>query len=170
MVKQVKVENITPYEKNAKKHPKKQIEQIARSIEAFGFNQPIVVDKENVIVVGHGRFEAAKKLGMKEVPCLQVDLNQDKVKAYRLADNKLNESDWEHGTQKPIECMLRPIKNNTSPGHAVYDPFGGSGTTLIACEKSGRQCFMMEIDPCYIDAIIERWQEYTNEKAVKVDG
>lgn len=88
---------ITPYTKNAKKHPKKQIEQIAASIKEFGFNQPIVVDKKGVIIVGHGRYEAAVSLGMKEedMPIKVVDLTEDQAKAYRLADNKLNESDWE---------------------------------------------------------------------------
>lgn len=86
---------IKPYEKNAKKHPKKQIEQVANSIKEFGFNQPIVIDKNNVIIVGHGRYEAAKLLGLKEIPVLQVDLPEEKVKAYRLADNKLNESEWD---------------------------------------------------------------------------
>ena len=87
--------SLKPYPKNAKKHPKKQIEQVANSIKEFGFNQPIVVDKNNVVIVGHGRLEAAKLLKMKEVPTLQVDLTEEQAKAYRLADNKLNESDWE---------------------------------------------------------------------------
>jgi len=89
------IENIKPYEKNAKKHPKKQIEAVAKSIKEFGFNQPIVLDKDNVIIVGHGRFEASKLLGLKDVPTITVDLPEDKVKAYRLADNKLNESEWD---------------------------------------------------------------------------
>ena len=62
-----------------------------------------------------------------------------------------------HGTQKPILCMSTPIKNNTSEGDGVYDPFGGSGTTLIACEQLNRKCFMMEIDPYYVSIIIERF-------------
>jgi len=86
---------IKPYEKNAKKHPKKQIEQVAASIKEFGFNQPIVIDKDNVIIVGHGRLEAAKFLGLKDVPTLTVDLDKKQASAYRLADNKLNESEWE---------------------------------------------------------------------------
>jgi ubiquinone/menaquinone biosynthesis C-methylase UbiE len=96
-IKQTKVSDITPYPKNAKKHPKKQIEQIAASIKEFGFNQPVVMDKNGVVIVGHGRLEAAKMLGVKEVPTITVDLPEDKAKAYRLADNKLNESDWEMG-------------------------------------------------------------------------
>lgn len=90
---------IKPYEKNAKKHPKKQIEQVANSIKEFGMNQPIVVDKEGVIIVGHGRYEALKMLGWEIKPewVKVVDLNEEQAKAYRLADNKLNESEWDMG-------------------------------------------------------------------------
>lgn len=71
-----------------------------------------------------------------------------------------------HGTQKPLECMTRPLLNNSSPGDHVYDPFGGSGTTLIACEKHDRKCLMMELSPLYCDVIIKRWQDFTGSKAV----
>lgn len=86
---------IQPYPKNAKKHPKKQVQQIANSIKEFGFNQPIVIDKNNVVIVGHGRLEAAKLLGLQDVPVMTVDLTEEQAKAYRLADNKLNESEWD---------------------------------------------------------------------------
>lgn len=90
------IDSIRPYEKNAKKHPEKQIRQIADSIENFGFNQPVVVDQDGVIVVGHGRYAAAQLLGMLEVPVTEVlGLTDEQVNAYRLADNKLNESDWD---------------------------------------------------------------------------
>lgn len=85
------------YEKNAKKHNKKQIEAVAKSIEQFGFVQPLVIDKNNEIVIGHCRCEASKLLGMTEVPCVCVDeLTDEQVKALRLADNKLNESEWDN--------------------------------------------------------------------------
>jgi DNA modification methylase len=71
-----------------------------------------------------------------------------------------------HGTQKPIECMLRPILNNSKENDFIYDPFGGSGTTLIACEKSNRKCLMNELDPLYVDLIIRRWQKFTGKKAI----
>lgn len=88
--------SIEAYEKNAKAHPETQIDQIAKSIEEFGFNQPLVVDKDNVLIVGHGRFLAAKTLGIEEVPVIRADeLTKAQVKAYRLADNKLNESGWD---------------------------------------------------------------------------
>lgn len=91
---------IKPYSKNAKKHPKKQIEQIANSIKEFGMNQPIVVDKYGEIIVGHGRFEALELLGWEIKPewvIKKEDLTDEQVKAYRLADNKLNESEWDMG-------------------------------------------------------------------------
>jgi DNA modification methylase len=74
-----------------------------------------------------------------------------------------------HGTQKPLECMRRPILNNSAPGEAVYDPFLGSGTTLIAAELTGRACVAMEIDPRYCDVVIERWQRLTGSAAI-LDG
>lgn len=80
--------------------------------------------------------------------------------------NSEKEETWEHGTQKPLECMSRPIQNNTSPNDYVYDPFGGSGTTLIACEKLGKKCLMIELDENYCDVIIKRWQKFTGKKAI----
>jgi DNA modification methylase len=73
-----------------------------------------------------------------------------------------------HSTQKPVECMKRPIENNSSPGQAVYDPFVGSGTTIIAAEMTGRACHALEIEPAYCDIAIERWQNFTGEKAKRV--
>lgn len=89
---------IKPYNKNAKKHPQKQVEMIAESIKRFGMNQPIVIDKNGEIIVGHGRYLALQHLGWEVKPewLLKLDdLTDAEVKAYRLADNKLNESDWD---------------------------------------------------------------------------
>ena len=89
------IKELKPYKKNAKKHPKEQIEQIANSIKEFGFTQPVLIDKNNCVVAGHGRILGAKKAGLKEVPTLCLDdLTPEQIKAYRLADNKLNESEW----------------------------------------------------------------------------
>lgn len=93
----MKTSLLKPYPKNAKKHDKKQIEQVAASIKSFGFNQPIVIDKKGVVIVGHARLEAAKLLNLKDVPVMKVNLSEAQAKAYRLADNKLNESDWDMG-------------------------------------------------------------------------
>lgn len=385
---------VQPYPANAKKHPKKQIEAVAASIRAFGFNQPIVVDRNGVILVGHGRFLAAQSLGMEEIPVLVVDLDEGDANAYRLADNKLNESEWDmdlvipelkgltqdqvkltgfnldlvllsqegkdeappplpesatskrgevyklgehrlmcgsatdpedmkalmageravmtftdppygvsyesgledkasrmaahrsvsrqntqiendtisddeglydfllnafnnisvacghgvyvcyasnrsmpflrawrdagfhhastivwvknrlvlgrghyhyqyepilygwlekstgkwmgdrsqsnvwsidrpsvndlHPTMKPLELVTRAVVNSSSQGDIVLDPFGGSGSTLIACEESTRKCRMMEVDPRYVDVIIARWEKLTGQKAEKL--
>jgi DNA modification methylase len=71
-----------------------------------------------------------------------------------------------HGTQKPVECMRRPIENNSSSGQAIYDPFSGSGTTIIAAEMTGRSCFAIEIDPAYVDVTVLRWQAFTGSTAM----
>lgn len=89
------INELKPYPRNSKEHPEKQIKKIANSISEFGFAQPIVVDKDNTIIVGHGRYIAALSLGMETVPTLTVDLNEEQANAYRLADNKLNESEWD---------------------------------------------------------------------------
>lgn len=93
---EINVNDIKPYAKNAKKHPAEQVEHIANSIREFGFRQPLVIDKDNVLVIGHGRLAAAKRLGYDTVPCVMADdLTDDQIKALRLADNKTNESDWD---------------------------------------------------------------------------
>lgn len=95
-VKNRKLSSITAYGKNAKKHDKTQINNVAESIKQYGFVQPIVIDRDGVIVIGHCRALAAKKLGMEEVPCVCVDdLTPEQVNALRLVDNKSNESDWD---------------------------------------------------------------------------
>ena len=87
---------LTPYAGNAKKHDSTQIANVAESIRQFGFVQPIVIDRDDVIVIGHCRALAAKKLGMKEVPCVCVDdLTPEQVNALRIVDNKSNESEWD---------------------------------------------------------------------------
>ena len=86
---------LVPYGKNAKAHPPKQVDQIANSIKRFGWQQPIVVDRKKVVIIGHGRFAAAKQLMLDKVPVVYADnLSDADVKALRLADNKLNESEW----------------------------------------------------------------------------
>ena len=94
-IKNIAVKDLIPYEKNTKKHDDVQINNVAESIKQYGFVQPIVIDKNNVVVIGHCRLLAAKKLKMQEVPCVCVeDLTEEQVKALRIVDNKSNESDW----------------------------------------------------------------------------
>lgn len=91
-----KVDELTPYEKNPRNN-KEAIDYVANSIKEFGFKVPIVIDKDNVIIAGHTRLQGAKKLGLKEVPCIVADdLTEEQVKAFRLADNKVGEySKWD---------------------------------------------------------------------------
>jgi DNA modification methylase len=81
------------------------------------------------------------------------------------------DAETKHATQKPVECMRRPMLNNSSPGQAIYEPFLGSGTTLIAAQSCGRVCFGIEIDPLFVDLVIRRWQAFTGEQAKRAsDG
>jgi DNA modification methylase len=73
-----------------------------------------------------------------------------------------------HGTQKPVECMERPVRNHLAD--TVYEPFAGSGTTVIACERTGRTCMAMELDPGYCDVVVRRWEEFTGRKAERVQA
>lgn len=80
--------------------------------------------------------------------------------------NREREQSWGHGTQKPVECMRRPIVNNSRPAQLVYDPFLGSGTSLIAAELTGRVCCGLEISPAYVDVVVRRWQEFSGRPAI----
>mgnify|MGYP001426141273 CR=1 FL=1 len=257
---QLPVGSLTPYEKNAKKHPSEQVQQIVDSIRQFGMNDPIAVwGPTNLIVEGHGRLLACKKLGIKTVPVIRLDhLSEEQRKAYALAHNKLTmnsdfdfdmltdelagivdidmtafgfdlpedkpgeviedefdatppeepitklgdiwqlgrhrlmcgdstdagtvallmdgkQSDvWDidrptksdlHPTMKPITLVARAIENSSKSASEVLDLFGGSGSTLIACEQLNRACYMMELDPRYCDVIIHRWETLTGETA-----
>ena len=371
----MRITDVVPYENNPR-HNDNAVEAVANSIKEFGWKQPIVVDKDNVVIVGHTRLKAAQKLGLTEVPVLIADdLDPEKVKAYRLADNKTNElafwddelldielgditdidmeqfgfdlsedeptetteddyeaeppeepkaklgdlyqlgnhrlicgdstdpavvdrlvdgvkadmvfcdapygykyesnyqdkykmlqnddkildfipaiwgamkdncpvyefcgwqslkqwleyfentsldlknviiwkknnwsmgdlkgayagqyevilylnkgrvelngardtDIWEfdreppkmHPTMKPIELIAYALNKSSKRDDVVLDCFGGSGSTLIACEQLNRKCYMCELDPRYIDVIIDRWEQFTGEKAVKIGG
>ena len=90
------LKDIKPYERNPRKNDNA-VEYVANSIKEFGFQQPIVIDKNGVIVAGHTRYKASKKLGLEKVPCIIADdLTDEQIKAYRLADNKVSEkSEWD---------------------------------------------------------------------------
>ena len=70
-----------------------------------------------------------------------------------------------HGTQKPVECMRRPILNSSLPSAIIYEPFSGSGTTIIAAEMTGRKCRAVELNPVYVDMAVQRWEKFTGKKA-----
>jgi len=99
------IDDLIPYINNPKKHPDTQVDKIASSIKNYGFTVPVVVDGQNEIIMGHGRLQAARKLGLAEVPCIvRDDLSEAQVKALRIADNKVSESEWD------IELLLLELE------------------------------------------------------------
>ena len=97
-IKLAEISNIKPYENNPRKLSEQAIEKVAMSLKEYGFRQPIVVDKDMVIVAGHTRFRASKKLGLKQVPISVIDnLSEEQINAYRIADNRTaEESEWDN--------------------------------------------------------------------------
>lgn len=88
----LKVSDLRPYERNARKHPTKQIDLLKNSLQEFGFTSPVLIDSEKSVIAGHARLEAAKALGWEKVPTIRLtDLTEEQVKAYRLADNRIAE-------------------------------------------------------------------------------
>lgn len=136
--------------------------------EKLGKVRQCLVWNKNTIVLGRQDYQ------WKHEPCLYgwkdgaahyfVD---DRTQATVINEDKPARS-AEHPTMKPVKLLARLIRNSTRPGEKVLDPFGGSGSTLIACEQLGRICYTMELDPRYCDVIIDRWETLTGQKAVKI--
>jgi len=142
---------------------------VAESLVAVGFNvRSQIIWAKDRLVLSRGDYHwqhepcwyAVKKTGKGH---WAGDRKQTTL--WQIA-NKDQDANTVHGTQKPVECMRRPILNNSSPGQAIYEPFMGSGTTLIAAETTGRVCLGIELDPAYVDVAIERWQQFTGEVAM----
>jgi ParB-like chromosome segregation protein Spo0J len=94
-IKYLSPSELKPYDRNPRKNLN--VDKVADSLKEFGFQQPIVVDKDMIVIVGHTRLEASKKLGFKEVPVLIADISPEKAKAYRITDNRLNQdSSWDY--------------------------------------------------------------------------
>lgn len=144
---------------------------VAGSLEACGFKlRNLIVWAKSQLVMSRGNYHSQHE------PCwYAVRKNStghwtgDRKQTTLWQIDKPQKSETGHGTQKPVECMKRPIENNSSPGQAVYEPFSGSGTTIIAAEMTGRSCHAIEIDPAYVDVAITRWQNFTGLKAT-LDG
>jgi len=94
--------------------------------------------------------------------------NGDRTQSTLWEIDKPKKSETGHSTQKPIECMERPIRNNSKPGELVYEPFSGSGTTIIACERTGRKCRAIELNPAYVAVAIQRWADATGKEPKKL--
>jgi site-specific DNA-methyltransferase (adenine-specific) len=121
------------------------------------------------MLLGRGKYQWAHEpcvFGVKGSPYFTSDRTKTTVWDFGGYDKSKNV----HPTQKPIILCEEAINNSSKPGFAVLDLFLGSGSTLIACEKTGRHCYGMEISPQYVDIIIKRWQDFTGKKAVREDG
>lgn len=112
-------------------------------------------------------FSNGIKSVMVKVPSYEIVFSGDDSDSttWRIEKPKKNA---DHPTMKPIALCARAIQNSSKPGELVLDPFGGFGSTLIACEQTGRTCFTMEFDPVYADVIVKRWEEFTGQKAVRI--
>jgi len=141
---------------------------VADSLEASGFNiRSQIIWAKDRLVMSRGDYH------WQHEPCLYAVKKTGKghwagdrkqTTLWQIA-NKDQDAETVHGTQKPVECMRRPIVNNSSAGQVVYEPFCGSGTTIIAAEMEGRHVYAMELDERYCDIIIRRWQQYVGKDA-----
>ncbi len=146
--------------------------EVAESLKVSGFNiRSQIIWAKDRLVLSRGDYH------WQHEPCLYAVKKTGKghwagdrkqTTLWQIA-NKDQDAKTVHGTQKPVECMRRPILNNSSPGQAVYEPFMGSGTTLIAAETTGRVCLGIELNPAYIDVAVERWQQFTGQVATLED-
>jgi DNA modification methylase len=140
---------------------------VADSLTACGFNlrSQIIWAKSN-FAIGRGDYHWHHE------PCWYAvkdggkgHYNGDRKQSTLWKIDKPQKSETGHSTQKPVDCMKLPIENNSSPGQAIYEPFSGSGTTIIASEQTGRICYAVELNPAYVDVAVRRWQDFTGKKA-----
>jgi DNA modification methylase len=140
----------------------------ASSLEACDFQRrALIVWGKNHLAISRGHYHHQHE------PCWYVVRKGgtghwagDRKQTTLWRIDKPQKSETGHSTQKPVECMKRPIENNSSPGQAVYEPFSGSGTTIIAGEMTGRSIHAVELNPAYVDVAVKRWQDFTGKQAI----
>lgn len=145
---------------------------VGASLVGVGFEiRSQIIWAKNNIAIGRGHYH------WKHEPCWYAvraggtgHWNGGRKQATVWDIDKPMKSETGHSTQKPVECMKRPIENNSKPGDHVYEPFSGSGTTIIAGEMTGRRVHAIELNPAYVDVAVRRWQEFTGRQAVHADG
>ena len=193
-IERVNVSALTAFSGNPRTHSDTQIDQIAASIREFGWTNPILVDAAGVIIAGHGRltdaggkwstfiiwakntFTLGRADYQRQYEPILYGWKQgadhfwcgarDQGDVWFVDKPRVNDL---HPTMKPIELIERAIRNSSKSRDIVLDLFGGSGTTLIAAERTGRSARLLELDPKYVDVIVERWQNLTGGVAV-LDG
>lgn len=122
-------------------------------------------DDRSLVTVMEQEPMDLSKLKKEELLDLVMRIFDAKIPTTVIRENRPTRSDL-HPTMKPVKLMARLISNSSQRGEIVLDPFGGSGSTLLACESLGRRCRTMELDPRYCDVIVKRWEEQTGKKAV----
>jgi DNA modification methylase len=148
-------------------HGSLQTDIVKNSIEKHGFKcRALIIWAKSHFAIGRGDYHGQHE------PCWYAvkgkgNWTGDRKQTTVWNINKPQKSETGHSTQKPIECMRKPIENNSSVGQAIYEPFSGSGTTIIACEQTGRHCLAMELNPAYVDVAVKRWEQFTGNKAKK---
>lgn len=142
--------------------------EVAESLQSVGFEiRNLIVWNKSKFVISRGHYHHRHE------PCWYMvrkgatghwQGSRTETTAWDI--DKPTRSETGHSTQKPIDCMLKPMINNSAEGDQVYEPFSGSGTTIIAGEQSGRHVFAMEVKPEHVDVAVKRWQGVAGEKAV----
>lgn len=141
--------------------------RVAESLEVCEFEmRALIIWGKNQLVIGRGHYHSQHE------PCWYAVRKRatghwsgDRKQTTLWQIAKPQKSETGHSTQKPVHCMKRPIENNSSPGQAIYEPFSGSGTTIIAAEQTGRCCYAIELNPAYVDVAVKRWQDFTGQEA-----
>lgn len=141
--------------------------EVAASLDACDFQRrALIVWGKPVLLISRGHYHHQHE------PCWYVvrkgatgHWSGDRKQTTLWSIPKPQKSETGHSTQKPVECMKRPIENNSSPGQAVYEPFSGSGTTIIAGEMTGRCIHAVELNPAYVDVAVTRWQAFAGKQA-----
>lgn len=144
---------------------------VGESLRAAGFElRTHIIWAKSQHVIGRGHYH------QRHEPCWYAvrkggtgHWNGDRTQSTVWPIDKPKKSETGHSTQKPVECMRKPIENNSAPGDAVYEPFSGSGTTIIAGEQTGRRVYAIELNPPYVDIAVTRWQAFTGKTAT-LDG
>jgi ParB-like chromosome segregation protein Spo0J len=183
----VDIESLRPDPANPRRISDAELEALTRSVHEWGFVQPVLVRREDRAVIGgHQRLLAARRLGMKTVPVIFVDLSIEQARTLNLALNNIS-GEWDEELLARMLAELQPVADlsltgfgedeldkllksldvtcASKPGDVVLDLFLGSGTTLIAAERTGRVCFGMELDAHYGSVVLARWESFSGRTA-----
>lgn len=169
------IASLVPADWNPRYITAKRACELTESLDTFGLVVPLAVNTDGLLIGGHQRLAILKTKGIAEVEVRVPNrpLTEAEVQELNLRLNKnTGEFDWDKLANLDEELLLwlieKALANSSSRGWGILDPFGGSGSTLIACHRLKRKCYTMEFDPRFVDVIIERWERYTKMTAEKV--